>query len=372
MDMDEVLKLAVKHKASDIHLKVGLPPLLRVDGKLVALKDRGRLTSSDMKQFGSRLMNAQQRDQFKRRKDVDLSYGLTGTGRFRVNIFVQSGSVSMVLRTITDKVANLAELNFPESVQKLSAQRRGLILVTGTTGSGKSTTLAALIDKINRERTAHIVTIEDPIEYVIKDRKSVISQREVGPDTPGFASALRAALRQDPDAILVGEMRDEETIETALQAAETGHLVFSTLHTTDATETINRIITFFPPHHQKQVRLQLAGVLCAVISQRLVRTRTGKGRVPAVEVMIATSRIRELISDEERTREIRQAIAEGVTTYGMQTFDQSLMALVKRKMVSLKDALHECTNPDDFRLKPSGIDAASDGQWEEFGGPGAE
>jgi twitching motility protein PilT len=258
-------------------------------------------------------------------------------------------------------------LHLPKVAETIAEEHRGLILVTGTTGSGKSTTLAAMIEYINSQRTAHIMTVEDPIEFLIRDRRSIVNQREIGVDTHSFGNALRAALRQDPDVILVGEMRDYETIETALTAAETGHLVMSTLHTLDATETINRIISVFPPYQQKQVRLQLASILKAVISQRLVPRADGKGRVPALEVMRVNARVRECISDKDRTKEIPDAIAKGFTTYGMQTFDQSLMSHVKSGLITYEEALKHVSNPDDFALRFRGIASTSDSSWDEFG-----
>ena len=254
----------------------------------------------------------------------------------------------------------------PRILEKVAGEQRGLVLVTGTTGSGKSTTLAAMIDHINATETCHIMTIEDPIEFLVRDKRSIVNQREVGVDTMSFGQALKSALRQDPDVILVGEMRDLETIETALTAAETGHLVMSTLHTLDATETINRIISAFPPYQQKQVRLQLGSVLRAVISQRLVPRADGKGRVPAIEVLLATARVRELIEDKDRTKEIPDAIAQGHLSYGMQTFDQSLMSLLKGNLISYEEALRQASNPDDFALRVSGVSGTSDAKWEGF------
>jgi twitching motility protein PilT len=251
-------------------------------------------------------------------------------------------------------------------IKDISLEQRGLILVTGTTGSGKSTTLASMIDVINNHRNCHIITVEDPIEFIHEDKESIIDQREIGSDTSTFSSALRVALRQDPDVILVGEMRDFETIETALTAAETGHLVMSTLHTLNATETITRIISVFPPYHQKQVRLQLAAVLKGVVSQRLVPKADGIGRVPAVEVLISTARVRECIAEKDKTNEINDAIAKGQTSYGMQSFDQSLMFLMKESLISYDEALKHCTNPDDFALRVKGILATSDTTWEDF------
>ncbi len=317
------------------------------------------------------IMNDRQKRIFEENYEVDLSYGVPGLGRFRVNTFAQRGTVAMVLRAIPIAIPTLESLNLPPALKKLSLEQRGLILVTGTTGSGKSTTLASMIDYINEHRTCNIITIEDPVEYLHKDKKSLISQREVGFDTLTFGKALTSALRQDPDVILVGEMRDYETIETALTAAETGHLVLSTLHTLDAAETVNRVISVFPPFHQRQVRMQLAGILRGVISQRLVPRMDGKGRVPAVEVMIGTARIRDCIDDKEKTKQIPEAIAQGHTTYGMQTFDQSLMQLLTRKLITYEEAMRQSSNPDDFALKVSGISSTSDSNWDTFTDEGA-
>jgi twitching motility protein PilT len=306
------------------------------------------------------IMNARQKQRFKEDLDIDLAYSVPGLGRFRCNVFQQRGSVGLVLRVIPAGIQNLRELMLPPVLEKICESRRGLILCTGTTGSGKSTTLASMIDHVNRRRTEHIITIEDPIEFLHRDKKSIVNQREVDVDARGFAVSLRAALRQDPDVILVGEMRDHETIETALLAAETGHLVLSSLHTVDATETINRIISVFPPHQQKQIRIQLAQVLQAVISLRLVPRSDGTGRVPAVEVLIATSYVRECIENKERTKYIREQIALGTSQYGMQTFDQSLYQLYKSGLISLDEALRRASNPDEFRLKIQGVQFTAD------------
>ena len=361
--------MAIKGGASDIHLKTGLPPLFRVDGALVPLRDGERITLEQMKSMAFSMMNPVQKARFEEQREADLAYGIAGLGRFRVNIFQQRGTIGIVLRVIPFGVKSIDELNLPEVIKAISREHRGLILVTGTTGSGKSTTLAAMMEQINSERTSHIMTIEDPIEFLLRDRRSIVSQRAIGVDTHSFANALRGALRQDPDVILVGEMRDFETIETALTAAETGHLVMSTLHTLDATETINRIISVFPPYQQKQVRLQLSTVLKAVISQRLVPRADGKGRVPALEVLVSTGLVRELIADKERTKELSDAISKGHTTYGMQSFDQSLMQLVKEGLVTYEEALKSVSNPDDFALRYRGIASTSDANWEDFQGP---
>jgi len=366
LELNDILKIALKGGASDIHLKSGLPPMFRVDGALVPLKNGERLMPDDIEAMASSIMNPVQKARFAETREVDLAYGIPGLGRFRVNSFQQRGTVGIVFRVIPFGVKTIDQLHLPKVVERITEEHRGLILVTGTTGSGKSTTLAAMIEQINSDRTCHIMTIEDPIEFLIRDRRSIVNQREIGVDTHSFANALRAALRQDPDVILVGEMRDFETIETALTAAETGHLVMSTLHTLDATETINRIISVFPPHQQKQVRLQLAAILRAVISQRLVPRADGKGRVPALEVLVTTAFTRELIGDKDRTKEIPDAIAKGHTTYGMQTFDQSLMSLVKEGLVTYEEALKNVSNPDDFALRFRGIASTSDGNWSDF------
>jgi twitching motility protein PilT len=368
--LNDILKVAIKGGASDIHLKSGLPPMFRVDGALVPLKNGERMMPDELQRIAADIMNPAQKARFDEHREADLAYGIAGLGRFRVNVFQQRGTYGIVFRVIPFGVKTLEQLYLPKVVERISHETRGLILVTGTTGSGKSTTLAAMIEQINTDRTAHIMTIEDPIEFLIRDRRSIVNQREIGVDTHTFSNALRAALRQDPDVILVGEMRDFETIETAITAAETGHLVMSTLHTLDATETINRIISVFPPHQQHQVRLQLATIVKAVISQRLVPRADGKGRVPALEILISTAFVRELISDKDRTKEIPDAIAKGFTTYGMQSFDQSLMQLVKQKLVTYEEALKHVSNPDDFALRYRGIGSTSDGNWSDFEGDG--
>ncbi|WP_248353397.1 type IV pilus twitching motility protein PilT [Anaeromyxobacter oryzae] len=366
MELNEILQVALRAGASDIHLKAGLPPMFRVDGSLVPLKDARRLPPEEIARMAFGIMNEYQKEKFKQTNEVDLAYGVPGLGRFRVNVFQQRGTIGVVLRVIPFKIQSIEQLMLPKVLEKVAGEQRGLVLVTGTTGSGKSTTLAAMIDHVNATETCHIMTIEDPIEFLIRDKRSIVNQREVGVDTMSFGQALKSALRQDPDVILVGEMRDLETIETALTAAETGHLVMSTLHTLDATETINRIISAFPPYQQKQVRLQLSSVLRAVISQRLVPRADGKGRVPAIEVLLATGRVRELIEDKDRTKEINEAISQGHTTYGMQTFDQSLMSLLKSNLISYEEALRQASNPDDFALRVSGISSTSDSKWDSF------
>ncbi len=373
MELNEILQIALRGGASDIHLKAGLPPMFRVDGSLVPLKDGKRLPPEEVARMAFGIMNEFQKEKFKQSNEVDLAYGVPGLGRFRVNVFQQRGTIGAVLRVIPFKIMSVKDLMLPPILEKIALDERGLILVTGTTGSGKSTTLAAMIDHINANETNHIITIEDPIEFLIRDKRSIVNQREVGVDTVSFQQALKSALRQDPDVVLVGEMRDHETIETALLAAETGHLVLSTLHTLDATETINRIIGAFPPHQQKQIRIQLASVLKAVVSQRLVPRADGKGRVAAVEVLRITGRIRELIEDKDRTKEIPDAISQGSVSYGMQTFDQSLMSLVRQELVTYQEALRQTTNPDDFALRFQGISSTSDAKWDGFDNkPGQE
>jgi twitching motility protein PilT len=367
LDLNKILQIAVKGGASDIHIKAGLPPIFRVDGSLMPLREGTRLSPEDIGKMAAGIMNKMQREQFQDTLDVDLSYGVPGVGRFRVNCFQQRGSIGLVFRVIPFKVKSVEELLLPESVRELAEERRGLILVTGATGSGKSTTLAAMVDYINSTRTDHIVTIEDPIEFLIRDKKSIINQREVGNDTIDFARALKAGLRQDPDVILVGEMRDMETIEIAMMAAETGHLVMSTLHTVDAAEAVNRVVTAFPPHQREQARYQFANLFKGVVAQRLIARADGKGRVPAVEVMLGTARIRELILEKATARTITENIAKGVDQYGMQTFDQSLMKLLQSGHITYEEALTQCSNPDDFALRVSGIASSeNDSAWSNF------
>ncbi|HKW65991.1 MAG TPA: type IV pilus twitching motility protein PilT [Terriglobales bacterium] len=360
MNIDDLLRVAMERKASDLHLKVGNYPHLRIDGLLVPLSDQPRITAEEMLNMAFSIMSSRQKQKFKENNELDMAYGVAGLGRFRVNVFQQRGNVGVVLRVIPTKIRALDELYLPKIVEQICDMPRGLVLVTGVTGSGKSTTLAAMVDRINSTRAEHIITIEDPIEFLHRDKMGFVNQREVDVDTPSFASALRASLRQDPDVILVGEMRDLETIATALHAAETGHMVFSTLHTLDAVETINRIIAVFPPPEQKQIRTQLAATVRAVISQRLVRRADSEGRVPAVEVMIATAYVRECILLPEKTRMIREAIAAGTSQYGMQTFDQSLWDLCQQNLITYETALENASNADDFKLRAQGISSTSD------------
>ena len=360
MDVNELLKTAHSQGASDLHIKVGSTPILRINGELYPIPEEKRLSQEDTVKIAFAVMNPGQREIFKKRNDIDLAYSVPGLGRFRCNIFIQRGTVGLVFRVIPMRIPTTEELLLPDIIKKIANETRGLILVTGTTGSGKSTTLAAMIDHINANKTDHIMTIEDPIEYLHRDKRSIVNQREIGSDTESFSKALRAAMRQDPDVILVGEMRDFETIQTALTAAETGHLVLSTLHTIDATETVNRIISVFPPYQHKQVRIQLASVLRGIISMRLVPKIDGKGRVPAVEVLIATATVKDCILDPDKTKSIADVIAQGTIHYGMQTFDQSLFNLYKSGLISYDEALRRASNPDDFALKVKGIQSTSD------------
>jgi twitching motility protein PilT len=360
MHVNDLLKIAVESGASDLHVKVGSLPMMRVRGVLQPASQEKRLDHEDVIAMSAAIMSTSQRQKFKESQEVDLAYSVPGLGRFRCNIFQQRGTVGMVLRVIPMTIRTTDELGLPAVLKKVADEERGLVLVTGTTGSGKSTTLAGMIDHINKTRSAHVMTVEDPIEFLHRDHRSMVNQREVSVDTRSFAHALRSALRQDPDVILVGEMRDFETIETGLLAAETGHLVFSTLHTLDATETINRIIAVFAPHQQKQIRLQLASVLKAVISQRLIPRQDGHGRAPAVEVMISTPFIRDAIVDKDKTHLIHGAIAAGTSQYGMQTFDQSIFGLFEQGLVSYDEALRWASNVDEFKLRVQGIASTAD------------
>jgi twitching motility protein PilT len=373
--LESILREGVSRTASDIHLKIGAHPVFRVSGSLVVWDDVPRLDRDTLVLLSQSLLTDAQCKQLAEKLQVDAGYGHPELGRFRVNVFYQRGDIQAALRLIPPRVRQIRELNLPPVIERIAAERRGLVLVTGTTGSGKSTTLAAIIDHINRSVDRHIITVEDPIEYIHQDEHSIVTQREIGADCMTFAAGLKGALRQDPDVILVGEMRDLETIETAILAAETGHLVMSTLHTLDASETITRVIQAFPDHQRGQARLILASILKGCISQRLVPRADGLGMVPAVEVMVSTGLVKECIMIPERTREIRDAIARGYTTYGMQTFDQSLMALWREGLITFEEALAQSTNPDDFALKARGISSTSDARWDDFdkeGGDGAE
>jgi twitching motility protein PilT len=351
LDLGEALALVVRTEGSDLHLKVGSHPLVRVHGGLGPLGRYERLGPEDTERVLREMLSGQpvKLEEFETSGEVDFSYAVEGLARFRVNAFRQRGTISIAARVIPFAVRTLAELGLPPVIDELADEERGLILLTGTTGSGKSTTLAAVIDRINATKARHIVTIEDPIEYLHSDRTSIVSQREVGIDTASFARAMRRVLRQDPDVILIGEMRDEETVRTALSAAETGHLVLSTVHTLDASESVNRIIDFFPPHEQSQARAMLAGTLRGVVSQRLVPTPEGDGRIAVCEILRMTGRARDMIVDPEQTGRLREVIAEG-EYYGMQTFDQALLRHYQAGRVSMDEAMRVASSPHDFKL----------------------
>ncbi len=356
MDLDALLRKSVERGASDIHLKPDAPPILRIHGRLEAQPDLGVVSAEFMDAAARRILPERRYTDLREGgREFDAGYGVPGVGRFRINVFLSLGAIRAVMRAIPSVKPGFEDLALPPVLSRLAMERRGLVLVTGITGSGKSTTLASLIDYMNRHRNDHIITIEDPIEYAHEDIRCTISQREVGNDTATFAVALRAALREDPDVIMVGEMRDPETMAVALHAAETGHLVLSTLHTLNATETINRIVVNFPPYQEQLIRDQLAAVLQGVVSQRLIPRVSGDGRVPAVEVMIGTAVIRECIREVKRTPEIAGFIAQGATHYGMQTFDQCLLALYRDGIVSYEVAKDAATSPEDFDLKVRGI-----------------
>jgi twitching motility protein PilT len=364
-DINKALRTLIEREGSDLHLKVGVPPVIRQHGELVYLEGYEQLRPEDTEKAFHEISEARSRAEFEEAGEADFSYALPEFSRFRVNTFKQRGSISIVCRAIPFEIRSVEELGLPPVVTKLAEEQRGIILVTGTTGSGKSTTLAAMIDHINRTRPHHVVTLEDPIEYLHEDKRSIVNQREVGSDTQSFARAMRRVLRQDPDVILIGEMRDEETVRTALSAAETGHLVLSTVHTLDATETINRIIDFFPPHLQHQARVMLSATLRGAIAQRLVPDISGEGRVPASEVMVTTGRVQDLILNPEETGKITEVIAEG-EYYGMRTFDQSLLGYVMEGKVSKQVALDYASSPHDFKLmlaaggqRASGIEQVS-------------
>ena len=360
--LDNLLRKAFNVGASDVHLRVKAPPLFRISGKLVRT-DLPPLEQSDILEYVKQILPLEKKRQLPYIKDIDLAYSLPGVCRFRVNIFRQRGTFAIVMRSIPARVPEIEELNLPYVLKEIALYQRGLVLVTGTTGSGKSTTLAAMLEELNKRESRTVITIEDPIEYLHKDKKCFFYQREVGDDTESFFTALRSALREDPDVILVGEMRDVETVRTALDAAETGHMVYSTLHTLDAKETVNRIISFFPLHEQQAIRFQLASVLRATISQRLIPTADGKGRVPAVEVMIVTEAIKERIMNPELTEEIPEFIEKGKEVYGSQTFDQSLYDLWKKGLITKEDALKYASHPDDLRLKMEGIVSSGEEQF---------
>jgi len=365
MDIKKILKEMISRGASDLHLKVATPPVLRINGTLVQAEYTPP-SVQDMVAMAQQILTPSQRETFENTREIDFAFGVPGVARFRANFYVQRGSVAMVFRHVPVEIKTTDELGLPPVVKTLAMKPRGLILITGTVGSGKSTTLASIVDIINRESARHVITIEDPIEFLHRDRKSIVSQREIGCDTGSYAEALKHVLRQDPDVILIGEIRDAESMKIALTAADTGHLVLSTMHTIDATQTISRIISFFPPHQHQEIRFLLASSLQAVVSQRLVADAEGLNRFVAAEILVATSTIREYIREPEKTVMIRQAIQEGFVQYQMQTFDQSLMQLYKEGKISLEDATHASSNPHEFSLRVKGIQASSDTTWERF------
>lgn len=363
MNLKQMLVEMLNHKASDLHIRVGIRPYLRVNGTLEQIAT-DPMTIDLMDQIVSQVLNEKQRERFYRKNEMDLALSVSKLGRFRINLYRQRGTAGIAIRAVNTLVPSFEELNLPDTIKKLAQTQRGLIIITGTTGSGKSTTLAALIEEINSNRTDNILTVEDPIEYIYRDKKSIISQREVGGDTETFASALRHAFRQDPDVILIGEVRDLETMSIALTAADTGHLVMTTLHTLNVVETITRIISFFPPHQHQQIRLLLVGTLKAIVCQRLLTRADMPGRVPAIEVMIASGAIKECLMDPDRTIDIPDLMEQGVVQYGMQTFDQSIMKLYKLGLISFEEAMNHASNPDDFDLRIKGITGTSE-RWQE-------
>ena len=362
-DYKAVLQHMIQSNASDLHLKVGRPPTLRIDGHMVSM-ELPALKQEDLRSLAEQIMAPKNIKEFSEQKESDFALAVPGIGRFRVNAYQQRGTIAYALRTVPFQAKTIAELNLPEVCERISLMPRGLILVTGITGSGKSTALASMLHYINQNRHANIITIEDPIEFLHRDIKSSINQREVGTDTNSFGQALRRVLRQDPDILLVGEIRDLDTLDTALKAAETGHLVFSTLHTTDATQTINRVLSFYPPHQQTEVRYMLATALRAIISLRLVRRADKKGRVPAAEILVNTEAVRDQIRDLSKALNIPDLIKQGGVAYGMQTFDQSLMNWYHKGVISYDDALFTSTNPAEFALRAQGINASSDTSWD--------
>jgi twitching motility protein PilT len=373
-EIASALRTLVEREGSDLHVKVDSPPVVRMHGELIALEGFGVLSAEDTEKAFRDIAEARSVVEFEEDGEADFSFALPDVSRFRVNVFKQRGAISIVCRAIPFEIRSIDELGLPDVVRDLADEQRGIVLVTGTTGSGKSTTLAAMIDHINRTRAQHIITLEDPIEYLHADKRSIVNQREVGSDTKGFGRAMRRVLRQDPDVILIGEMRDEETVRTALSAAETGHLVLSTVHTLDATETINRIIDFFPPHLQQQARVMLSSTLRGAIAQRLVPDISGEGRVPASEVMVVTGRVQDLILNPEETGKITEVISEG-EYYGMRTFDQALMTYAMEGRISEQVAMDYASNPHDLKLmlaaggqRASGIEQMGAGSAEPVAG----
>jgi twitching motility protein PilT len=365
MTLKQMLESMLSAKASDLHIRIGVKPTLRTDGLLCPIGE-GQVTSEEMEEIMNQILSEDQKKRFLQRSELDLALSVSKMGRFRINFYRQRGTVGVAIRAVNTVIPSFEELNLPQVIKTLSDHRRGLIILTGTTGSGKSTTLATMVDHINSTRAENILTIEDPIEYMHRNKKSIICQREVGADTESFVSALRHAFRQDPDVILVGEIRDLETMSIALTASDTGHLVMTTLHTLNAVETVNRIISFFPPHQHQQIRLLLAATLRSIICQRLLPRSDRPGRVPAVEVLVNTGLVGEYIIDPLKTPVIPELIESGAIQYGMQSFDQSVMDLYKKGMITYEEALLQASNPSDFELRVKGITGASDRGWHEF------
>jgi len=365
MNLKQMLVDMLGRNASDLHIRVGIRPHVRVNGILEQIATEP-VTIDLMEQIISQILNDQQRERFYRKNEMDLALSVAKLGRFRINLFRQRGTSGIAIRMVNTTIPSFEELHLPEAVKKMAKERRGLIIITGTTGSGKSTTMAALIEHMNANRTDNIITVEDPIEYIYRDKKSIIAQREVGGDTETFASALRHAFRQDPDVVLIGEVRDLETMSIALTAADTGHLVITTLHTMNVVETITRIISFFPPHQHKQIRLLLAGTLKSIVCQRLLTRGDQPGRVPALEIMFNSGAVKECIIDAEKTAEIPELMESGRVQYGMQSFDQSIMDLHKEGLITFEEAMRHATNPDDFDLRLRGISGSSE-RWQDSG-----
>lgn len=367
MNFKQMMQEMQNRLASDLHLRVGIRPMIRADGILLSIDDNVIL-HEDMDAILSQILNDEQKEKFLKKREMDLALSISKMGRFRINLYKQRGTIGIAIRQVNTQVPSFDELNLPDTVKSIAENKRGLVIVTGTTGSGKSTTLAAMVEHINNTRHENILTIEDPIEYIYRDKKSIISQREIGGDTENFTAALKHAFRQDPDIILIGEIRDSDTINIALTAADTGHLVLTTLHTMNAVETVSRIISFFPPHQHQQIRLLLAGTLKSIICQRLLPRSDGPGRVPAVEILVSTGSIREAIMDPDKTMSIPDFIEQGAIQYGMQSFDQAIMNLYRDGTISYEEAMAQCSNPDDFDLRVKGITSASDRGWSEFDG----
>jgi len=366
MNFKQMMQEMQNRRASDLHLRVGIRPMVRSDGKLMPIDDN-ILLHDDMDKILSQILNDEQKEKFHKKREMDLALSISKMGRFRINLYKQRGTMGVAIRQVNTTVPGFDELNLPQVIKNVANNKRGLIIVTGTTGSGKSTTLASMVEYINTNRHENILTIEDPIEYIYRDKKSIISQREVGGDTESFSAALKHAFRQDPDIILIGEIRDADTMSIALTAADTGHLVLTTLHTLNAVETVSRIISFFPPHQHQQIRMLLAGTLKSIICQRLLPRCDGPGRVPAVEILVSTASIREAIIDPAKTIGILDFIEQGAIQYGMQSFDQSIMNLYRAGTISFDEAMAQCSNPDDFDLRVKGITSASDRGWAEMG-----